>query len=346
MHKAALPLVTWGGRSKNGGSPASWPGQVDLVRAVREADLVVASGGGYVNDVWWWHGAGVLGVLAMAQKMGKPTAMFGQGIGPLTNRLLRRQLRETVGPLAVVGLREGLLSPQLLSEAGRAPSAMTVTGDDALEIATPRDLPSRGSDIGLNVRIAGYTGVDPSLARRVRAAVIEAAHSRDVRVIALPVSRYQRSPASAESGQDLEGSTSSSADVERMDLRTPEELADSARRCRLIVTTSYHAAVYGLANGVMTVCLVAHPYYDAKFAGLAALFPAACTLVRLDAPAFDARLKAAIDDAWQREDSVRRSAHSAALEQVSSSRHLYEELRRIVDGCLGTRTTEGTTDRT
>ena len=76
------------------------------IQAVRAADLVVASGGGYTTDTWWWHAAGVLSLLSLAQRLGKPTAMFGQGIGPISRRALGVQARAVLPRLAVVGLRE------------------------------------------------------------------------------------------------------------------------------------------------------------------------------------------------------------------------------------------------
>jgi polysaccharide pyruvyl transferase WcaK-like protein len=62
-------------------------------QAVRAADVVVAAGGGYLNDSFRWHATGVLGVLSLAQRLGKPTAMFGQGIGPLSQRMVCHQAR-------------------------------------------------------------------------------------------------------------------------------------------------------------------------------------------------------------------------------------------------------------
>ena len=76
------------------------------IQAVQSADLVVASGGGYINDTWWWHAAGVLSLLSLAQRLGKPTAMFGQGIGPISQRALRARVGAVLPKLKVIGLRE------------------------------------------------------------------------------------------------------------------------------------------------------------------------------------------------------------------------------------------------
>ena len=52
--------------------------------------------------------------------------------------------------------------------------------------------------------------------------------------------------------------------------------------CRVIVAGSYHAALFGLAQGVPAVCFAASQYYVDKFAGLAAQFRDGCHVVRLD----------------------------------------------------------------
>jgi polysaccharide pyruvyl transferase WcaK-like protein len=66
----------------------------ELRQAVREADLVVASGGGY----FWSHGHGIPGPtfgqnimhLRVASRMGKPIVVFPQSFGPLFGAIPRR----------------------------------------------------------------------------------------------------------------------------------------------------------------------------------------------------------------------------------------------------------------
>jgi len=330
VHKMMAPSAPWHRRSKGHASDTAWPPHVDLLQAVREADLVIVSGGGNINDTFWWHGSGVLSVVSLAQRLGTPTALFGQGIGPLSNRLLRRQLRSVAREVKVVGVREGVMSPGVLERAGVVGERVTVTGDDALEIATPAAVPTTGTGVGLNIRIAAYTGLDSSVARTVRETVIAAAEVRDAPLIALPVSRYQRS-GEIDGQEDLAGTIgTNAANIEVCDIRTGEELAEAVRKCRVIVTSSYHAAVFGLANGATTLCLVANPYYDSKFAGLAELFPGACTVVRLDLSDLRERLGEAFDRAWSLDENVRHGAFASATEQVLRSRRLYEELRDAI----------------
>ncbi len=294
-----------------------------VLHAIRDADLVVAAGGGYLTDDWWWHAGGVLSVLAAAQRLGRPTAMFGQGLGPLTNRMVRRQASAVFPRLDALGVREGLLGPRLATELGVRPDRLAVTGDDALELAVAVADPGavRPDVLGVNVRLAGYTNLDRAavlgLARTVRTFAVE----RGIRLQALPVSGYSDS-------SDVDGIRALlagfPADLTSLqEFSTPTELARAAASCRAIVTATYHAAAFALAAGVPAVCLSRSGYYDVKFRGLAGLFPGAATLVSLDAPDAQHQVRAALERAWEIDPASRAAARASAAAQVRASRALY-----------------------
>jgi polysaccharide pyruvyl transferase WcaK-like protein len=321
MWKIAMPLLTRSGHRSARAHPDSEPCRV--LEAVRQADVVVSSGGGFVNDVFWSHGAGVLSVLAMAQRLGKPTAMFGQGIGPLTHPALSRLVALTMPRLLVIGLREGLGSVPLLRTRGVDEERIQVTGDDALLLATTKERPRTGAAIGLNIRVATYSGIDTRVAGQAVAVTCESAHRRGVTALGLPVSRYK-----AES--DLDAIKARGAEHHEFpNIITPEELAEHAARCRVIVTGSYHAAVFGLAAGVPAVCLTNSRYYDLKFEGLSAQFPGGCHLVR-PGPLFERELADAIGRAWETSETARDDIHSAALTQVAKADQIYARFKSLV----------------
>lgn len=321
--KTGAPLIAGRAMTRAATPDLPWPRGKRLLDAIRQADIVVSSGGGFINDVWWWHGAGVLSVLAMAQRLGKPTAMFGQGIGPLTHPLLQRHVRSTMPRLSVVGLREGVMSPALLRTHGVAGARLTVTGDDALELATPEARPRTGNAVGINVRVAGYTGVDAMMAQQVVAVVREAARRWKAPIIALPVSRYEAdSDLHAMKGHLATGGTDG-PDNDVHDIESPLQLAAAAQRCRMVITGSYHAAVFALASGVPAVCLCRSLYYKAKFEGLARLFPGACRVLSGE-HCLGGELALAVDWAWQQGEGNRDSTHAAALAQVLRSRLAYQ----------------------
>jgi polysaccharide pyruvyl transferase WcaK-like protein/GT2 family glycosyltransferase len=315
------------------------------IQAVRVADLVVASGGGYVTDTWWWHGAGVLSLLRLAQRLGKPTAMFGQGVGPISergrggSRALCRQARAVLPGLAVLGLREDRIGKDLAISLGIPAGAVAVTGDDALELIPEGSAADgsahggsaqRGGALGVSMRVSPYAGVDRTAAETVGDLVVRAAEAFQAPIVTLPVSRYPVD-GDLDALRALLHRERSGADIVLHDLATPEALISACAGCRVIVTGSYHAAVFGLARGVPAVCLTRSAYYDAKFAGLTALFPGACFVISLDQPDLAGRLGQTIDQAWHLPVQARDGARKAAARQRQAGRQAYARLRDVVE---------------
>lgn len=301
----------------------------NAVQAVRAADAVVAAGGGYVTDTWRWHATGVLSVLSLAQRLGKPTAMFGQGVGPVGQRLLRMQARAVLPGLAVLGLREANLSLGLALALGAKQAAVSITGDDALELVDSNCSPA-GDSLGVNVRLTGYAGVDPAAAAAIGEVVLRAATALQVPIVALPVSRRGAdADLAAIRGMLQLGSSATNAVL--CDLPTPKDLITATARCRAIVTGSYHAAVFSLAQGVPAVCVTNSSYYDGKFAGLRALFPDICFITALSAPDAVGGLRANIQRAWHASDQSRAASIATAALLRDAGRAAYRQFHDAVE---------------
>jgi polysaccharide pyruvyl transferase WcaK-like protein len=310
------------------------------IEAARWADVVVAAGGGYLTDTWWWHAAGVLSLLDFSQRLGKPTAMFGQGIGPLRGRAVRALASKVLPGLTAIGLREEVTSLGLALSCGARRDVISVTGDEAIEVipdTTPADAgpgggaqPSTANALGFNIRAAGYSGIGRQTAVTIGNYVIAAAHEVGAPIVGLPVSRYATSSDRAAIGECLEHGRTS-VDVALPDLSSPAELISASASCRAVVTSSYHAAVCALAQGVPAVCLSRSRYYDAKFAGLNALFPEACEVVSLIDDDAARSFRRAILQAWEFPASARSAAREAAARQRTAARRAYEAFRLTVD---------------
>jgi polysaccharide pyruvyl transferase WcaK-like protein len=309
------------------------------IQAVRAADLVVASGGGYVTDTWWWHATGVLNLLSLAQRLGKPTAMFGQGIGPISRNTLRAQVGAVLPKLKVIGLREGRIGRDLVLSLGVSPDSVTVTGDDAFELVEGTS-PARGNALGLNIRVSGYAGVESTTAAAIGDLVLQAADALQAPVVGLPVSRYE-ADADLISMRELLHRAPSRTDIVMRDIESPQALISAAASCRAIVTGSYHAAVFGLAQGVPAVCLSKSSYYEAKFGGLQALFPDSCFVVPLDLPDYAAQLSAAILQAWHLPTAARATARDATIRLRDAGRDAYAQLRTEVENPIRRMTAAG-----
>lgn len=299
------------------------------IQAVHAADVVVASGGGYVTDTWWWHAAGVLSLLSLAQRLGKPTAMFGQGIGPMRQKALRAQAATVLPSLRILALREDHIGRGLALDLGVRPGVIALTGDDALELIDDRSV-SVGNALGFNVRVSGYAGVDSSLATAIGDLVLEAAGTLQAPIVGLPVSRYAVD-ADVAALRALFRSARNRPDIILDDIASPEELVSATAGCRAIVTGSYHTAVFGLALGVPTVCLTKSSYYQGKFGGLQSLFPHACFVVPLDESDCADRLGGAIFQAWHLPTQARVAARGTAARLRNAGREAYAHFRLEIE---------------
>ena len=215
-------------------------GDVDAIdaylAAIENADALVVSGGGFVTDAFGSYALVVLRELELAIRRKTPTFMFGQGIGPIDDRDLRRAAARVLPQVDGIGVREGRTSPELLTALGVDPSRISVTGDDALELALAHRVPpALGDMLGVNVRVAGYSPLSGAAADQLARGVLDAAGDHDARLLAVPISRHPGE-------SDLETVRRMFPDVEGADTETAEDAIEAAARCRVVVTGSYHAA--------------------------------------------------------------------------------------------------------
>ena len=108
--------------------------------------------------------------------------------------------------------------------------------------------------------------------------------------------------------------------------RTPAELLDAVALCRVVITTSYHAAVFALARGIPVIGLTGSEYYDAKFEGLARAFAGALTVLPIREPELEQRLHEAIEHAWEVSDAARRRCWKEGLRQREAGRAFFDRV--------------------
>lgn len=299
-----------------------------FVGAIAAADLVIVSGAGILNDSFPDHALGILATIDLAVRQGIPAALVGQGMGPLESIALRRRAAEVLPRASLIAVRDAGASVKVLQSLGVDSSRVTVTGDDAIELALARVRqrpPARSASqaIGVNLRVAAYAGVEADMVAPLRNTLASAAAARGARLIGIPIAHHQ-------GGMDLDTLRGLLDDDGRAGiLDTPQAVIDRVADCRIVVTGSYHGAVFALAQGIPAVALVKSPYYAAKMAGVADQFGIGCELVRLDREDLPTALYAAIHHAWARADAVREPLLRAAADQVRRGRHAYSRLRDL-----------------
>ena len=293
--------------------------------AVRAADAVVAAGGGYVNDHYHEHAWKVFATLNLAQGLGRPTAMFGIGLGPISRHDLVWHGGAVLRRLEVLALREAELGPVEARRLGVAPDHTVVTGDDAVAVAVRQAvLPAgRRRGVGVNLRLAADAEVPDEALPRVRAGVADAAGARGGDLVPLVV-RTAESPANdVDAARRIFGPDAESLTTAR-EVRTPQQALAEVARCRVVVTGAYHNAVFALAMGIPVVGLARSAYYGSKLGGVARQFGTGMAVLSLDDPGLQAKLAAEVVRLWDEASSLEAPLKEAAAAQVARGDGAYD----------------------
>ena len=301
--------------------------------AVERADLLVVNGAGIVTDAFRDNALGILSTLDLVSRRGVPTAMFGQGLGPIHDPELRERAAEVLPRLTLLGVRESQSSVPLLRSLGVAPDRVMVTGDDAIELAyalrreSAHVPPGAPRAIGVNVRVAPYAEVQADMLSALGDTLIAAARRKHAKMIPIPIAHHG-------GGMDVDTLRALLPPEDRVDggaeLDSPQSVIRRIGECRVVVTGSYHGAVFALAQGIPVVALVKSDYYANKMLGVQQQFGVGCEVVRLDDQALPERVEGAIDRAWADAERVRAPLLASARDQIGRSRDAYARLRDMV----------------
>ena len=296
----------------------------DFVQLLSSASLVLVSGMGGITDVFPDYANGLLKTLELATRAGVPTAMMGQGIGPLRDESLRRFAGSVLPHVDLIALREARSSSPLLHDLGVAGDRIFTTGDDAIEIAYRGAAATFGKAVGVNLRSAFYSEVGAELVDPVRDGLAESARRHGAPLVSVPISHVPGEEDALTIAR-LVGEHDHGTGPVPVPLPA---LLERIRGCRVMVTGSYHAGVFALASGIPVVALARSTYYIDKFLGLADQFGGGCDLVILEEPGIADRLVAAVDGAWREAEQVRPRLLDAAARQIQLGHVAY---RRVYD---------------
>ncbi len=241
--------------------------------ALADADALVFGGGGLCNDYWWngpaailddaWGGLShFLRIPALAMSLGVPVEIVGQGVGPLSDPVARRQVRWVFAGAAHVGVRDRG-SGSLLRELG-FDGPVEVYPDPAVLLATSiRGSATVRSRPLVGIALRSFRNVDDDALVATLSGTARLARAVEADLVGLPFSHAGRSD-----DRDTLRRIAEKANVDlpiREDLSEPSRSIEAVRACSLLVTMRLHGAIFGVMAGVPTLALP----YDPKVTAFA-----------------------------------------------------------------------------
>lgn len=288
------------------------------------SDALIFSGGGIVNDAFHDLAISILNEADFMMRRGKPVYFFGLGLGPLDHPDLFAKAADVLPRVNRIYLREGELGIPLAQKLGIPESKYSITGDDAIGLTYPNHPEQLGSDIGVNLRIAEYSGLGPEEAQQIRPVLQNFARSVQAGLRPIPISLLTHE-ADLDSVQPImEGFENLPHPVQ--DLQSIEGVIAEAGQCRIVITASYHAGVFALSQGASIIGISASPYYDSKFEGLAKQFPGGCRYLTVGTTFSPENLEALLQSAWNEAPQKREVLLQASAHQLELSQQAYQQV--------------------
>jgi len=304
---------------------ARGPKVESFVRAIRSCDLLVLAGsGGFADSCRDWN-LYALGLIEVALALHKQVALFGQGIGPIADAEILDRMREILSRVSLLASRGSRGADAIAAELNVPKAVFITTGDDAIEPAYRARAKSLGSGIGVNLRVASYSGVSDADADEVGAVLRDFAVGHGAELVPMPIALHGVAD-DRKSIEQILGVPIASMPM----LDSPEAIYAQTAKCRLVVTGAYHAAVFALAQGVPAICICGSDYYAAKFEGLRCLFGEGCMVVNLQESNSLATLSNCCSDIWRQADQRRADLQIQACEQIEASRKAYRMVHLLL----------------
>lgn len=302
--------------------------QLDPYRRIANYDLYTATGGGYMCDSDKPRLLQMFDRLETAVNHGVPAVMVGQGVGPMEDPELLRRAKDVLPRLDYILIREECSTRPLLDSLNVPPSKVFMTGDDAIELAYRARKPQLGTGIGLSLRVAHYTGLKQEHIEAIRLIVIEKAKGNSAELIAAPIDVNDTDKHFTE--QVMEGYSLSSSSWRKFEM--PEDIIDRISKCRIMISGTFHGAVFALSQGIPVIGLAITDEYHKKLSGLTSEFGTdGCRVIHLGVNDKEQRLAEAIDLAWKSADLLRPQLLRNAQRQIESGTAAYKKIYDLLN---------------
>ncbi len=295
----------------------------DMDRLLQSASLVVLSGGGFINGEFPQVAFATVYLSSFAVALGKRVAWFGQGVGPACDARVKRLLRRLLPKLEVLTVRDAASLRLVRDEVPAASGQWVMAGDDAMAVTRVAARPELGDTLGFGVRVAAYSGWSAPELQALAERVSAWAEGQAIRIRCVSISFGAGESDQEAADRSFAKQPAYDANPIACDL---DALLTRVQQCRVVVTGTYHAAVFALGQGIPVVALARNPYYRQKFAGLSDQFGEACTLLSQEELGQPDRVLGAIARAWDQGPTWRAGCLDRADELIAASRAAYARL--------------------
>ncbi len=240
---------------------------------IAESDIVGVVFAGAFSDFFAEHALGLLYTLELAIALDKPAIVLSAGFERVTDPRLVAWAKEVFPKVTWIGCREGAEGPSLLRGWGVPESRILVMGDAALPEAHRNLGPEMGNNIGLSLRLSPYSGLDEDFLPQLEQPLLRLTEAYKAKLVPIPIS--------LDGPSDLKKALERfcGSPMESLDSSNPTSLAAAISSCRVVVTGTYHAAVFALGQGIPVVTLAGSLHYRTKMGGLRAMFPEGCRML-------------------------------------------------------------------
>lgn len=270
--------------------PGQGVGGQALDRHIAGVDLLVVYGGGYLADADRDKALMALGAMRRATALGIPYVLTGQGIGPVDDPVLLAAARQELPRASAIGTREQRLSAMTLTACDVPSERICFTGDDALLLLEQGRRPEARELVGLSYRTAVYLGLTVDNVRTVHDSVRAWLADRDPQWLPIVTSTY--------GDEDLAGvrQVVSAHDAQLSATRPdPSDVIDAIRHCSLVVSSTYHAALFAAGAGIPTLAFGGTDYGLAKLHGIREALGPICAVLDVRAGVSPAAVANALD---------------------------------------------------
>ncbi|GAB6927569.1 polysaccharide pyruvyl transferase CsaB [Paenibacillus sp. JCM 10914] len=301
----------------------------EVRQAIKESDGLISGGGSLLQDATSPKTIPYyLGVLKLAQWLGKPTFIYAQGVGPVNRKFFYPMIRSVFRQCSYISVRD-TQSGQLLQSMGISPQDIQVVPDPVMGLP----LTSAASDgavesasipvLGISVR---YWNAERTELKAIAKALQELVKRRAVHLRFLPF--YQ--PDDLEASRfiaDHVGDVSSSGSVISyyLDEKQPEDMLRAVSECDLILGMRLHSLIYAANQEVPLLGISYDPKIDHFLKRLGSEPVGSST--SLDATALLRQMERLLDSKDEWIDDHSEQIAVLKQEAVMPARHIAEFLR-------------------